>query len=59
MTDSDSIYNNKNNTNLKISNFKSVLLNKDSVKYSPSIFTKKIFFYRVNKFLNPYLKVLK
>ncbi len=44
MIDSDSIYNNKNNTNLKISNFKSVLLNKDSVKYSPSIFTKKIFF---------------
>ncbi|WJG70562.1 hypothetical protein SIXOD_v1c17530 [Spiroplasma ixodetis Y32] len=44
MTDSDSIYNNKNNTNLKISNFKSVLLNKDSVKYSPSIFTKKNIF---------------
>lgn len=42
MTDDGSIYN-KNYTNIYISNFKSILLNKDSVKYSPSIL-KKIFF---------------
>lgn len=44
MTDDNSIYNNKNNTNINISNFKSILLNKDSVKYSLRIFFNKISF---------------
>lgn len=38
MTDDGSIHNNKNDTNINISSFKSILLNKDSVKYSPIIF---------------------
>ncbi|WP_425380750.1 hypothetical protein [Spiroplasma endosymbiont of Polydrusus pterygomalis] len=43
MTDDGSIHN-KNDTNINISSFKNMLLNKDSVKYSPSIFFNKIFF---------------
>lgn len=42
--DEDSIYHNKNYANVNISKFKKLFLNKDSVKYSPTIFFKKISF---------------
>lgn len=42
MTDDDSI--NSNHTNNNISNFKSLLLNNDAVKYSPTIFSIKYLF---------------